>query len=144
MYAHQMKVSSGLLCYVGQHSTNLSSEVECWSHASESLSVLSSLYGSAATAETIGRVNRLINAWPADDTLPAEGIGHTKTTQQKLTSGLSEIINASDHEIKWGLDPTHCHYLTYATSRAIDDVLERVSVLMALRRAPEVLPSGKF
>jgi hypothetical protein len=106
VYAHQMKVSPGLLCYVGQHSTNLSSDVECWSHASESLSVLSSLYGSAATTETIGRVNRLISAWPPDDTPPAEGIGHMKTIQQKLTSGLSDIINACDQEIKWGVGST--------------------------------------
>jgi len=106
--------------------------------------VLSSLYGSAGTAETIGRVNRLISAWPADDTLPAEGIGHMKTIQQKLTSGLSDIMNACDQEIKWGVGSPHCYFPTYATSRAIDDVLERVSVLMALRRAPEVLLSGKF
>ena len=73
------------------------SEVECWEHASESLSTLSNVYASAATVE---RVNRLINAWPTDDTPPAEGIGHMKTVQQKLTSGLSDIIAACDQEVK--------------------------------------------
>ena|SRR5258708_2002747 len=76
------------------------SEVECWEHASESLSRLSNVYASAATIETIGRLNRLITAWPTDDTPPAEGIGHMKTVQQKLTSGLSDIIDACDQEVK--------------------------------------------
>ena len=58
------------------------------------------MYASAATIETIGRLNRLINAWPTDDTPPAEGIGHMKTVQQKLTSGLSDIIAACDQEVK--------------------------------------------
>ena len=78
-------------------------EVECWAHASESLSILSTLYTNHPnTAETIGRVNRLINAWPPDDTPPAEGIGHMKTVQHKLSSGLSDIIAACDQEIKYG------------------------------------------
>lgn len=89
-------------------------EVECWAHASESLSILSTLYANPNTMETIGRVNRLINAWPPDDIPPAEGIGHMKTVQHKLSSGLSDIIAACDQEIKYGSGeyPTFA-YLTY-------------------------------
>jgi len=29
-------------------------------------------------------------------------------------------------------------------SRALDDALERVEILIALRKAPEVLPPGKY
>lgn len=76
------------------------SEVECWEHASESLSTLSNVYASPATVETIERVNRLISAWPTDDAPPAEGIGHMKTVQQKLTSGLADIIAACDQEVR--------------------------------------------
>jgi len=82
-------------------------EVECWAHASESLSILSTLYANSNTTETIGRVNRLINAWPPDDTPPAEGIGHMKTVQHKLSSGLSDIIAACDQEIKYGCGECH-------------------------------------
>ncbi|KAF9534473.1 SGF29 tudor-like domain-containing protein [Crepidotus variabilis] len=102
-----------------------SEEIECWAHAAESLSILSNIYANPSATDTLGRVNRLINCWPSDDTPPAQGIASLKTVQQKLTSGLSDIMTACDTEIK-----------------AIDDVLERVGVLIALRKAPEVLLSG--
>ncbi|KAF8967044.1 SGF29 tudor-like domain-containing protein [Flammula alnicola] len=103
-----------------------SEEVECWTHASDSLRVLSAIYARQTTLETIGRVNRLISAWPTDDTLPTEGLGSLKTIQAKLASGLEDIKTHSEQDVK-----------------AIDDALERVSVLIALRKAPEALLSEK-
>lgn len=100
-----------------------SEEVECWSHAAESLRILSSIYANSKTVETMGRVNRLISTWPTDDTVPAEGLGYLQGVQGKLTSGLTEIMNSANQEVK-----------------AIDDAIERVGVLIALRRAPETLP----
>lgn len=96
---HQMKVSSHGTVKITPYKDVLS-EVECWGHASESLSTLSNMYMGATTTDTIGRVNRLINVWPTDDTPPAEGIGHMKTVQQRLSSGLSDIIAACDQEVK--------------------------------------------
>lgn len=52
------------------------------------------------TAETTGRVNRLISAWPADDTLPAEGYESVKSTYKKLLSGLREIHSIGTEDIK--------------------------------------------
>ncbi|KDR82853.1 hypothetical protein GALMADRAFT_57781 [Galerina marginata CBS 339.88] len=102
-------------------------EIQCWGHASQSLKYLSNIHAKSNTAETISRVNRLISTWPTDDALPAEGLGGLKTTQSKLAAGLAEITAAAEQETK-----------------AIDHAIERVSVLMALRNAPEAaLPSEK-
>jgi len=74
-----------------------------------------------ATSDTIGRVNRLLSAWPVDDDLPAEGFDSVRNTYKKLTSGLTEIKTSA---------------------RAIDDVVERLGILIALRKASEAVPPG--
>jgi len=99
-----------------------SEEVDCWAHAAESLTALSNKYSNQSTLDTIERVNRLIHAWPADDTLPAEGYEGVKTIHKKLKPGLNDIKLASEEEVK-----------------AIDDAIEHVNVLIALREAPESL-----
>ncbi|KAF8073604.1 SGF29 tudor-like domain-containing protein [Lyophyllum atratum] len=96
-----------------------SEEVECWAHAAESLTALSNKYSSHPTLETIERVNRLISAWPIDDTLPAEGLDGVKMTYKKLSPGLRDIQIAAEEEAK-----------------ALEDAIERVGVLIALRKAP--------
>lgn len=75
-------------------------EVECWTHATDSLKILSSVYAKPSTLDTIGRVNRLISAWPPDDTLPAEGLDALRKIQVKLASGLSDIINTAELETR--------------------------------------------
>lgn len=80
--------------------TQLFAEIECWNHAAASLSTLSAIYSGSPTIDTIGRVNRLISAWPADDTLPAEGLDSVKSIYKKLVSGLEEIRLTSEKEIK--------------------------------------------
>ncbi|KAI0057796.1 hypothetical protein BV25DRAFT_1872264 [Artomyces pyxidatus] len=100
-------------------------EVECWSHATTSLSALSNLSVNSATQDTIGRVNRLILAWPTDETIPAEGIDGVKTVHKKLVSGLNEIKTSSERDVK-----------------ALDEALERIGVLIALRKASEATPPG--
>jgi SAGA-associated factor 29 len=72
--------------------------MDCWGHATTSLKGLSAVYSQSGTAETIGRVNRLISAWPTDDTLPTEGLVSLKATHAKLSSGLGEIMNLSKQE----------------------------------------------
>lgn len=76
-------------------------EIDCWTRASESISKLSNIYGSEESHETIGRVNRLLSTWPADDTVPAEGFDSLKSTYKKLTSGLSEIKNQAEKEARY-------------------------------------------
>jgi SAGA-associated factor 29 len=63
------------------------------------LNKLSEMYANPAPAETVGRVNRLISAWPQDDTTPAEGYEGVKTVYKKLRSGLREIENQAQSEI---------------------------------------------
>ena len=75
-------------------------EVECWSHAAESLKDLSDIYANSRTVDTMSRVNRLISTWPTDDTLPAEGLSYLQGVQGKLTSGLTEIMNSANQEVR--------------------------------------------
>lgn len=74
--------------------------MQCWSQAAELLKNLSSIYANSKTVDTMGRVNRLISTWPTDDTVPAEGLGYLQQSQVKLTSGLTEIMNSANQEVK--------------------------------------------
>ncbi|KAH8104552.1 SGF29 tudor-like domain-containing protein [Cristinia sonorae] len=103
-----------------------SEEVDYWSQTATSLSTLSSLYTSATTEDTIGRVNRLISAWPTDDTIPAEGFESLKSMHKKLVAGLSEIKTTAERDAK-----------------VMDEAIERLDVLIALRKASEVIPQEK-
>ncbi|KAH9950535.1 SGF29 tudor-like domain-containing protein [Amylocystis lapponica] len=98
-----------------------SEEVECWSNAASSLSKFSTTYSSPSTAETIGRVNRLLLAWPMDDTMPAEGYDSVRSVYKKLISGLTEIKSTAERDVE-----------------EIDNVLEQLGILVALRNAPEI------
>jgi SAGA-associated factor 29 len=79
----------------------------------------------------------MISAWPTDDTLPAEGFDAVKQTYKKLSHGLHEIADTAAGEEKCvpflrPATPTS-HSDDY---RALDDAIERVEVLIALRKAP--------
>ncbi|KAH9168466.1 SGF29 tudor-like domain-containing protein [Lactarius sanguifluus] len=99
-------------------------EIECWSH---SISALSNLEVNSSTPETVGRVNRLITTWPTDDAFPADGFEsvNLKSNYKKLATGLKEIKTQSDSDIK-----------------AIDEALEKLLVLIAMRKASESTPQG--
>ncbi|KAG0703800.1 SGF29 tudor-like domain-containing protein [Suillus ampliporus] len=101
-------------------------EVDCWSQASTSLTSLSDIYASQSSIDIIGRVNRLISMWPTDDILPAEGYNVLRTNYRLLSSALKEVRRINDEEVK-----------------AIDSVLEKLEVLIALRKAPELLSQEK-
>ncbi|KAH9936286.1 SGF29 tudor-like domain-containing protein [Fomitopsis serialis] len=104
-----------------------SEEIDFWSHAAASLSTLSStMYNEPATGDPIGRVNRLLLAWPTDDNLPAEGYESVRSTYKKLTAGLNEIKTAAERDVE-----------------AIDKAIEQLDVLIALRKAPEIVPQEK-
>jgi len=80
-------------------------------------------YSNPATGDAIGRVNRSISAWPTisgEDPEPMESFETVKTTHRKLSSGLNEIKTTAEAE-----------------AHAIDKALEALSVLIALRKAPE-------
>jgi hypothetical protein len=120
---------------------HLVSEVDCWSQASKSLASLSNFY--ANSEQIIGRVNRLIAVWPTDDVLPAEGYEHLKTNYKKLSRALKDVRDISEDEAKYA---NFCASPKSVTSfvSAIDSVLEKLDVLIALRQAPESLPQGKI
>ncbi|GBE84923.1 hypothetical protein SCP_0701050 [Sparassis crispa] len=101
-------------------------EVECWSHAATSLSRLTTMYTNPEKSDTIGRVNRLLAGWPPGDTLPAEGYDSVKSNFKKLIPGLHDIKTTAEKEIV-----------------AIDDVIERLGILVALRKASEAIPPEK-
>lgn len=118
------------------------SELECWSQTVQSLPKLAELQ--ERTVETTGRVNRLISAWPTDDTLPAEGYESVKSTYKKLVSGLTEIKNLGNDDLKSvHLTDVYLVVLTSIIARAIDETLERIEVLIAMRKASEVVPPGR-
>jgi len=92
-------------------------EVECWSHARSSIKTLNGIY---SNVETIGRVNRLISSWPSNDTLPAEGFDGVKPVYKKLLLGLQEVKSNAEKE-----------------ARVIGEAMERLDILIALRKASE-------
>ncbi|KIJ64434.1 hypothetical protein HYDPIDRAFT_132292 [Hydnomerulius pinastri MD-312] len=103
-----------------------SEEIEYWSHATKSLGTLSSIYASPSSVETIGRVNRLIAAWPTDDSLATEGYDTLKANYKRLSSALKEVRRNAEDEIK-----------------ALDDAAELVTVLIGLRKASETVTQEK-
>jgi len=76
-------------------------EVEYWTQAAEAIRVVANKFSINTTAETIGRVNRMISAWPADDTLPAEGFDAVRQTFKRLSNGLREIETYAIGEEKY-------------------------------------------
>ena len=90
------------------------------------------------------RVNQLIATLPADDAFPADGFESVKSNYKKLGSGLKEIKMQSDKDTKYtSLDLTAYGWLLMTfVSRAIEEVLEKLGVLIALRKASESTPQG--
>ena len=76
-------------------------EVEYWTQAAEAIRVVANKFSINTTAETIARVNRMISAWPADDTLPAEGFDAVRQTFKRLSNGLREIETYAIGEEKY-------------------------------------------
>lgn len=101
-------------------------EIDCWSHATTSIAALSNLAVNSSTLETVDRVNQLIDTLPADDAFPADGFESVKSNYRKLALGLKEIKMQSDKDTK-----------------AIEEVLEKLGVLIALRKASESTPQEK-
>lgn len=75
-------------------------EVECWSHAAESLRILSNKFTTTNPSEIVGRVNRLISAWDPDTVVPVQGWEGFKEVYKKLNSGLESIRSSAEEEAK--------------------------------------------
>lgn len=101
-----------------------SEELDCWTQTVQLLPKLAQLHDQ--TSETIGRFDRGLLAWPTDDTLPAEGYGYVKSNYKMLVSALKELQTIGQEDIK-----------------AIDETLERLDILIALRKASETVPPEK-
>ena len=98
------------------------------------------------TAETAGRVNRLISAWPADDALPGEGYDSVKSTYKKLQAGLRDIQNIGQEDVKLvSVRFIRAQQVLISTwARAIDETLERIEILIAQRKASDAAPPGRM
>lgn len=124
----------------------VSAELEYWIHAKGPLQELSKIYNSPSASATIDRVNRLISVW-SDSTLPAEGFDGLKNNYQKLTTGLQEIKHAADRETRSAIS---AFVLCLLQKRQwlmlyslLSDAVERISVLIAMRRASaDIAPQG--
>lgn len=101
-------------------------EIDCWSRAGKSLAALSSNYTNSNAAGTIERVNKLIDVWPSDDSFPTESYETLKTNYKKLSSALKEVRSNAEDE-----------------ARVLDDAIEQVGILIALRKASESYPQEK-
>lgn len=76
----------------------LPAELDCWTQTVQSLPKLAELHD--RTNETVGRLNRGLAAWPADDTLPAEGYSYLKSNYKMLVAALKELQNIGQEDIK--------------------------------------------
>ncbi|THH11166.1 hypothetical protein EW145_g833 [Phellinidium pouzarii] len=110
-----------MLSESGNSSNN--KELQCWAHAASKLAAYRDTYNNQGTLEAMARVNRSISAWPAmsgENGEPLESLETVKATYKKLSSGLTEIKDAAELEAK-----------------TIEETLEALSVLIAIRKAPE-------
>lgn len=46
-------------------------------------------------------MNRLLSAWPQDDVLPAEGYDSVKNLYRKVNTGLKEIKDSAERDVKY-------------------------------------------
>jgi len=100
-----------------------SEEIEVWSMASKKIAAFRDGYNDPSSREAIDRVNRSISAWPSmsgEDGEPMESFETVKKTYEKISKGLGKIKSTADAEVK-----------------AIDEALDALSILMAMRKAPE-------
>jgi hypothetical protein len=87
---------------------------------------------------------------PQEDAPTGEGLDNLKSVYTKLTSGLKEIKASADKEVKYaafGLRPdsfvTIISFLFFVySSRLIEDTLEHLSVIKALRETSEGSSQG--
>lgn len=103
-----------------------SEEVECWTRSADTLRQLSKQFSNHPPLDMVGRTNRLIASWPTNDDLPGEGWKSLKENYKKLTASLDDIQKHADTEVK-----------------LIEQSIEQLGILMALRRAPEPVGSDK-
>jgi SAGA-associated factor 29 len=88
-----------LLCQI-LDSDPYDAEIECWTQAAGQLTTLSQICTSAATAETIQRVNRLMAGWPTEDELPPDGLEGLRSTARKLEQGFLDIKRDAEEEVR--------------------------------------------
>ncbi|KAI0049716.1 hypothetical protein FA95DRAFT_1537721 [Auriscalpium vulgare] len=98
-----------------------SEEIDCWSRAASSLATLSN----RSDADLVGRVNRHIMAWGSGE-MPGQGMETAKANYNLLRTGLAEVQAAAERDAK-----------------AMEDAIERIGVLIALRNASEATPPEK-
>ncbi|EMD39968.1 hypothetical protein CERSUDRAFT_63483 [Gelatoporia subvermispora B] len=84
------------------------------------------MHADQASADTVGRINRLWSGWPSGDASPPEGYESVRNTYKKLRSGLEDIQKNAEEELQ-----------------AIDKAIEHLGILIALRKASESVPPDK-
>ncbi|KAF8511582.1 SGF29 tudor-like domain-containing protein [Gautieria morchelliformis] len=105
----------------GQKRPAPSEEIQCWQNVCASLDHLRRLSVNPTTSEAISRVNRIISSLSPDDQI-FENPDTLKHSHKKLFISITEIRDSTEKE-----------------SKAIDDALEQVGILLALRQAPEIV-----
>lgn len=103
-----------------------SEEDATWAQAAITLRELVAQRTSHSPSDLVGRANRLLAAWPTGDDIPGEGWKSLRENYKKLTNSLEEMQKHSDAEVK-----------------LLDKSLELITVLVALRKAPEASLTDK-
>ena len=70
------------------------------------------MYNEPTNGDPIGRVNRLLLAWPTDDNLPGDGYESVRSTYKKLTAGLNEIKATAERDAEYAMG--HCVFSAYS------------------------------
>ncbi|TRM68781.1 SGF29 tudor-like domain-containing protein [Schizophyllum amplum] len=97
-----------------------SEELQCWRATSASLDALNNVHEAASEKGALGRANRWISIWPESVSDADEDYDTAKRTAQGLASALRDIRVSCERE-----------------SRSLDDAIDRISALLALRKASE-------
>ncbi|TEB39729.1 hypothetical protein FA13DRAFT_1723937 [Coprinellus micaceus] len=103
-----------------------SEEEATWGQVAITLRELAKQRSDHSPSDLVGRSNRLLAAWPTGDDIPGEGWKSLKESYKKLNNSLEEMQKHSDSEAK-----------------LLDKSIELISVLIALRKAPEASLTDK-
>lgn len=118
--------------------------MQCWQNICATLNHLRSLANNSTTTDTITRVNNLINNLSKSED-PLETQDPLRHSHKKLINGISEIREAADKEVKFVLFCMIIFVSTLLTLyRTINEALEQVGILLALRQAPDMVHQGMY
>lgn len=118
------------------YDSSAETEFQCWRAATASLDALNNVH--EAEKGVLGKANRWISIWPestSDADYDYENAAHTAHC---LANALRDIRGSCARETKYGLLRLRLlHSSTRPLTRSLDETIDRVEALIALRKASE-------